>query len=62
MADIAMCTGYKCKKKRRCYRHTAPVGMWQAWSPFYTESDCEYFIDNKEYERNNIRRDREDDK
>jgi hypothetical protein len=54
MADISMCRGTKCPKKKRCYRYTAPVNeYWQAYFtiiPYNKETKiCDHFVCNKYY-------------
>lgn len=46
MADISKCNDIHCPSKNKCYRFTAPAGLWQSYSNFNRESDadnCEYF-------------------
>ena len=49
-----MCSGNKCPLKKKCYRHTAPKGMWQSYFtnvPYDKEKKtCEYYWDNKKEE------------
>jgi hypothetical protein len=53
MADITMCSGRGCptKKKKECYRYTAPKGMWQSYFmavPYDKEKKtCEYYWPTK---------------
>ena len=43
MADITKCQGINCKRKKTCYRYTAPADDWQSWSDFDKLEDCEYY-------------------
>jgi hypothetical protein len=50
MADISMCLNKECKKRRQCYRFTAPANeSWQTYADFEPDEngECEYFWDNK---------------
>lgn len=49
MADIAKCNDIHCPSKDKCYRFTAPSGMWQSYGVFNREEDadnCDMFWDN----------------
>jgi hypothetical protein len=51
MADITMCSGKKCPKKKSCYRFTAPKNdLYQSYfvNPPIEKGSCEYFWDNEE--------------
>jgi len=57
MADITMCAGLNCPKKKKCYRYTAPINPYrQAYFgnlPYDFENNtCEHYWDNKEYKKN----------
>lgn len=48
MADITMCVGTGCPKKKKCYRYLAPVTKY--WQAYFTEvpyekdtKNCGYF-------------------
>jgi hypothetical protein len=47
MADIEKCPGEGCKKKKDCWRHTAPNSHHQAWgqTPDNPE-ECDKYWDN----------------
>jgi hypothetical protein len=54
MADITMCRGKDCPIKEKCYKFTAPKGVWQS---YYTETPgkmedgkfvCNKYWDNSE--------------
>ncbi len=52
MADITMCKGTRCPKKKSCYRHTAPVTPY--WQAYFTivpydknTKTCEHYWNNK---------------
>ena len=51
MADITMCDGKGCSKKKKCYRYTAPkTPLWQSFfvtTPDPSGDKCEYFWDRK---------------
>jgi len=50
MADITMCMGNNCNKKKKCYRYTAIPDQWQSWSSYdeiKKAGHCEYFWNNK---------------
>ena len=52
MPDITMCWNNKCKKKNKCYRHTAkPEDLLQSYAVFNPENsgNCKEFWDNREY-------------
>lgn len=49
MADISMCAGKGCKRKDKCYRHTAKANEhWQSYIAPEPEG-CEHFWDNEDY-------------
>lgn len=62
MADITMCEGVGCESKLTCYRFTAPQNKYR--QTYFKETPivktkglsdgCEYYWNNKEYERNYI--------
>lgn len=48
MADISMCTGKKCKRKKECYRFRAPINEYAqsyfANPPLDADTQaCDYF-------------------
>jgi len=47
MADISMCKGTGCKRKKECYRHRAPKSDYQSYfvnPPLDTDTQaCDYF-------------------
>ena len=54
MADISKCIGKDCPIKEKCYRFTAPTGIWQSWHSYKwtIEEGCDDFLDNKGYKNN----------
>jgi len=50
MADITMCGGEGCLKKRACYRHTAPQNPWRQsffmTPPVEADGSCKRYISN----------------
>ena len=54
MADITMCEGVGCESKLTCYRFTAPENKYR--QTYFKETPivnggCEYYWNNKDYER-----------
>lgn len=51
MADISKCNDIHCPSKNKCYRYTAPGGVYQTYAYFNREYDadnCSFFWDNKD--------------
>lgn len=50
MADISMCSGEGCPKKKMCYRYTAPKNeYWQTYftnPPIKENGECDSFWKN----------------
>lgn len=58
MADISMCSGDGCDKRKQCYRHTAtPNPFLQAYFIAPPPSPCEFFWDNGNDNTDEIRSD-----
>ena len=47
MADISKCNGANCPIKEKCYRFTAPDGVWQPYDNHKYNNGCEWFWDNR---------------
>lgn len=44
MPDICMCDGLGCKKRTKCYRHTATPATFQSYGHFYRKGKtCSMF-------------------
>jgi len=46
MTDISKCDGQKnkCPLRKKCYRFTSPVGVWQSWiAGEYKKGKCENY-------------------
>lgn len=54
MPDITLCLGNKCKKRKECYRFTAEAAEVQSFffnPPYKKDGSCDYFLDNKDYQK-----------
>ena len=54
MIDIAKCVNTGCPSAALCFRYTAIGSEYQSYSDFKPEEGeekCEYFIDNKEWNK-----------
>lgn len=64
MADITMCDGRYCPLKKKCYRFTAPKGIYQSYfleTPYDKAfKKCAFFINNNNDDRG--RKNNPDDK
>jgi hypothetical protein len=57
MADITMCSGLNCPIAEKCYRYTAPKGMYQSMFmevPYdHKTTNCKYFLKDDRRRDNN---------
>jgi len=55
MVDISKCQNGNCPSHKECWRYLAPASEYQYYAAFDPDEKdkCEYFIDAKEYEKQN---------
>jgi hypothetical protein len=56
MPDITKCNNTECKFKENCYRFTSLPSMMQSISTFTpNETNCDYYINNQNYDNQRIK-------
>ena len=47
MNDISKCFGRKCRRKKTCWRYTAPASKWQSYADFDKNKRCRDYLDTR---------------